>query len=82
MSSALGVDLACDCGRIFAQHNALSNHQRNCRTTKARIVDVLGKAKDMLHARKRRRLENQSSGALGLLTGSTHLVLDLRPEEV
>lgn len=82
MSSALGTDLACSCGRIFAQHNALTNHQRNCRTTKARIVDVLEKAKDMLHARKRRRFENQNTLVSSSVTSSILPVLNSRPEEV
>lgn len=82
MSSALGTDLACSCGRIFAQHNALSNHQRNCRTTKAHIADVLGKAKDMLHARKRRRLENQNSCVSSSVTSSSLPVPDPGLEEV
>lgn len=82
MSSALGTDLACGCGRIFAQHSALSNHQRNCRTTKAHIADVLGKAKDMLHARKRRRLDNQRGCALDSAISSILPVPDSRPEDV
>lgn len=82
MSSALNSNLTCDCGRVFAQHNALSNHQRNCQTSKGRVVDVLGRAKDMLHARKRRRLEKDVSSVLGSAIPPIPSVEISRPEQV
>lgn len=82
MSSALSTNLECGCGRIFVQHNALSNHQRNCRTTNGRVVDVLRHAKDMLRARKRPRLDNENSGVPCLVADSVTPVSSSRPEEV
>lgn len=82
MSSALSSNLTCDCGRVFAQHNALSNHQRNCQTSKGRVVGVLSRAKDMLHARKRRRLEKEVSSVPGSETPPVPSVESSRSEQV
>lgn len=81
MNSALNASLVCGCGRVFAQYNALSNHQRSCRATKKRVLDVLSKAQDTLQARKRRRLENESSSFSRFATEPIPPP-DLEPEQV
>lgn len=48
----------CHCGHVFAQSGHLICHQRTCRATNVLLVDALAKAKDLLKAKKRRRLEN------------------------
>lgn len=82
MSLALGPNLTCSCGRVFAQHNALTNHQRNCQTSKGRVVGVLSRAKDLLHARKRRRLEKDVSSVPGSVTPPIAFVESSRSEQV
>lgn len=51
-----GLAPICTCGRVFAQHNALSNHQRSCRKSKTRLSGALGKFKTLFEGRKRQRL--------------------------
>ena len=58
----------------------LANHRRGCRPTKRRLNTALGKAKEIIGLRKRRRLENhqpQCSGraiteALSSMPTGTH----------
>ena len=49
---------ACVCGRAFSLPQAYTFHQRSCQRTKKRLLGALEKAKDILQARKRRRVEN------------------------
>jgi hypothetical protein len=46
-------ELACACGRIFSQVNALSNHRRRCSKSKKRIFTALSKAKEVWSSNKR-----------------------------
>lgn len=57
----VGGSLTCSCGRAFAQHNALSNHQRHCQISKNRLAGALSKFKDLLGSRKRRRVDTNDS---------------------
>jgi hypothetical protein len=48
----------CVCGRAFSLPQAYTYHQRSCQRTKKRLLGALEKAKDMLQARKRRKVES------------------------
>lgn len=47
----------CVCGRAFSLPQAYTFHQRSCQKTKKRLLGALEKAKNILQARKRRKLE-------------------------
>jgi hypothetical protein len=49
---------SCVCGRAFSLPQAYAFHQRSCQRTKKRLLGALGKVKDILQARKRRKLES------------------------
>jgi hypothetical protein len=48
----------CVCGRAFSLPQAYTFHQRSCQRTKKRLLGALEKAKDILQARKRRKVES------------------------
>jgi hypothetical protein len=48
----------CVCGRAFSLPQAYTFHQRSCQKTKKRLLGALEKAKDILQARKRRKVES------------------------
>jgi hypothetical protein len=48
----------CVCGRAFSAPQAYTFHQRSCQRTKKRLLGALEKAKDILQARKRRKVES------------------------
>lgn len=54
-----GDFLDCACGRHFVRHSALTNHQRGCSKAKRPSAAIFTKAKEIVQARKRRRLEAQ-----------------------
>ena len=45
------------CRCTFTDPGPLNNHRRGCKPTKKRLNGALGKARDILGSRKRRRLE-------------------------
>ena len=49
---------ACVCGRAFSLPQAYTFHQRSCQRTKKRLLGALEKAKDILQARKHRKVES------------------------
>ena len=49
---------ACVCGRAFSLPQAYTFHQRSCQRTKKRLLGALEKAKDILQASKRRKVES------------------------
>lgn len=49
--------LTCICGRTFTLENALSNHRHSCQTSRKRLSSALEKAKGILSANKRRRID-------------------------
>jgi hypothetical protein len=48
----------CVCGRAFSLPQAYTFHQRSCQRTKKRLLGALEKAKDILQAKKRRKVES------------------------
>ena len=48
---------ACVCGRVFAAPQGFSYHQRSCLKAKKRLSNSLEKAREVLRARKRRRID-------------------------
>ena len=48
----------CVCGRAFSVPQAYTFHQRSCQRTKKRLLGALEKSKDILQARKRRKVES------------------------
>ena len=48
----------CVCGRAFSVPQAYTFHQRSCQRTKKRLSGALEKVKDILQARKRRKVES------------------------
>jgi hypothetical protein len=48
----------CVCGRTFSLPQAYAFHQRSCQRTKKRLLGALEKARDVLQARKRRKVES------------------------
>ena len=48
----------CVCGRAFSVPQAYTFHQRSCQRTKKRLLGALEKVKDILQARKRRKVES------------------------
>ena len=48
----------CVCGRAFSVLQAYTYHQRSCQRTKKRLLGALEKAKDILQARKHRKVES------------------------
>lgn len=76
------AQFTCGCGRNFNLENAFSIHQRACDKTKKRLATVLSKGKEILAARKRRRLEDHSNDIFNKATKVTvtpESVLSLAP---
>jgi hypothetical protein len=48
----------CVCGRAFSLPQAYTFHQRSCQRTKKRLLGALEKVKDILQARKRRKVDS------------------------
>jgi hypothetical protein len=48
----------CVCGRAFSVPQAYTFHQRSCQRTKKRLLGALEKVKDVLQARKRRKVDS------------------------
>jgi hypothetical protein len=48
---------ACVCGRTFAVPQGFSHHQRGCLKAKKRLSDALEKTREVLRARKRRKID-------------------------
>ena len=48
---------ACVCGRTFAVPHGFSYHQRSCLKAKKRLSDALEKGREVLRARKRRKID-------------------------
>lgn len=64
-SQALHMDpLTCICGRTFPLEGALSNHRHSCQKSKKRLFGALGKAKEILVARKRPRPSTSGGSSL------------------
>ena len=58
MDLPLAWSQTCVCGRPFSLPQAYAFHQRSCQRTKKRLLGALEKAKDILQARKRRKVES------------------------
>ncbi len=58
MDSPPAWSQTCVCGRAFSLPQAYTFHQRSCQKTKKRLLGALEKAKDILQARKRRKVES------------------------
>jgi hypothetical protein len=50
---------ACVCGRTFTVPQGFFYHQRSCLKEKKRLSDALEKAREVLRARKRRKMSQQ-----------------------
>lgn len=74
--------LTCTCGRSFAQHNALSNHQRYCQKSKRRLSGALNKFKDLVDSRKRRRVDAGNSDLSGSLPVNAVMMTESQPERL
>ena len=48
---------ACVCGRMFTAPRGFSYHWRSCLKAKKQLSDALQKAKEVLRARKRRKID-------------------------
>ena len=57
--------IQCSCGRVFAQLNAHTNHQRTCKKRKKNLSSALAKAKLAWDNRKRRRTDDNLGEAGG-----------------
>lgn len=53
---SLSHEHVCHCGHTFAQYGHLQCHQRSCRATHNILAGALAKGKELLMAKKRRRL--------------------------
>jgi hypothetical protein len=80
MDSPPAWSQTCVCGRAFSAPQAHTFHQRSCQRTKKRLLGALEKAKDILQARKRRKLEAESmlpAQNLAAKAGPSRQLMDL-----
>jgi hypothetical protein len=78
MDSPPAWSQTCVCGRAFSLPQAYTFHQRSCQRTKKRLLGALEKAKDILQARKRRKVESVLPAQnLGAEAGPSSQLVDL-----
>jgi hypothetical protein len=67
----------CVCGRAFSLPQAYTFHQRSCQRTKKRLLGALEKAKGILQARKRRKVESVPPAQNPAEAGPSSQLVDL-----
>lgn len=69
MPPASAWSQACMCGQVFSAPHTYTYHMRTCPQMKKRLSSALGKAREVLKVKKRRKMEDTIRGeALRLQT--------------
>ena len=68
---------ACMCGQVFSAPHTYTYHMRTCPQMKKRLSSALGKAREVLQVKKRRKMEDTIRGEAS--ETSDHPAIDESP---